>query len=142
MTHLVFEPLAVLATLAALTPRPEINVLVYHAVWRRGLARDLLPRRTGSVVAGTCACIQNWIGCGVIRLDNAAGHGIGYVAPRWGLETAIARNVSHFPIAGSRIRCRESVHNQGAAAVDVLRTRPPPPADHPGYRLGRPVPKS
>ena len=31
-THLVFEPLEFLATLAALTPRPEINLLVYHGV--------------------------------------------------------------------------------------------------------------
>ena len=31
-THLVFEPLEFLAKLAALTPRPEINLLVYHGV--------------------------------------------------------------------------------------------------------------
>lgn len=40
-THLVFEPLEFLAKLAALTPRPEINLLLYHGVlapharWRR-----------------------------------------------------------------------------------------------------------
>ncbi len=40
-THLVFEPLAFLEKLAALTPRPEINLLIYHGVlaphatWRR-----------------------------------------------------------------------------------------------------------
>ncbi len=31
-THLVFEPLEFLAKLAALTPRPEINLLLYHGV--------------------------------------------------------------------------------------------------------------
>jgi hypothetical protein len=31
-THLVFEPLEFLAKLAALAPRPEINLLVYHGV--------------------------------------------------------------------------------------------------------------
>ncbi|PYM54813.1 MAG: IS91 family transposase, partial [Candidatus Rokuibacteriota bacterium] len=31
-THLVFEPLEFLAKLAALTPRPEINLLIYHGV--------------------------------------------------------------------------------------------------------------
>jgi hypothetical protein len=40
--HLVFEPLEFLAKLAALTPRPEINLLLYHGVlapharWRTG----------------------------------------------------------------------------------------------------------
>jgi hypothetical protein len=40
-THLVFEPLEFLAKLAALTPRPAINLLLYHGVlapharWRR-----------------------------------------------------------------------------------------------------------
>ena len=31
-TRLVFEPLEFLAKLAALTPRPEINLLLYHGV--------------------------------------------------------------------------------------------------------------
>jgi hypothetical protein len=31
-THLVFEPLEFLAKLAALTPRPAINLLLYHGV--------------------------------------------------------------------------------------------------------------
>jgi hypothetical protein len=31
-THLIFEPLEFLAKLAALTPRPEINLLLYHGV--------------------------------------------------------------------------------------------------------------
>jgi hypothetical protein len=31
-THVVFEPLEFLARLAALTPRPEINLLLYHGV--------------------------------------------------------------------------------------------------------------
>ena len=29
-SHLVFEPLDLLARLAALTPRPRINLIVYH----------------------------------------------------------------------------------------------------------------
>jgi Putative transposase len=31
-THLMFEPLEFLAKLAALTPRPAINLLIYHGV--------------------------------------------------------------------------------------------------------------
>ena len=31
-THLVFEPLEFLGKLAALTPRPEINLVLYHGV--------------------------------------------------------------------------------------------------------------
>jgi hypothetical protein len=31
-THLVFEPLEFVAKLAALTPRPEINLRLYHGV--------------------------------------------------------------------------------------------------------------
>jgi len=42
-THLLFEPLDLLEKLAALTPRPEINVVLYHGVlapharWRPGV---------------------------------------------------------------------------------------------------------
>ena len=42
-SHLVFEPLDLLARLAALTPRPRINLIVYHGVlapnarWRAGV---------------------------------------------------------------------------------------------------------
>ncbi|MGH7418433.1 MAG: transposase, partial [Candidatus Rokuibacteriota bacterium] len=44
-THLVFEPLDFLARLAALTPRPRINLVVYHGVlapharWRAAVVR-------------------------------------------------------------------------------------------------------
>jgi hypothetical protein len=44
-TRLVFEPLEFLAKLAALTPRPEINLLLYHGVlapharWRPQVVR-------------------------------------------------------------------------------------------------------
>ena len=31
-THLRFEPLTLLERLAALTPRPRINVLIYHGI--------------------------------------------------------------------------------------------------------------
>jgi Putative transposase len=31
-SHLVFEPLELLARLAALTPRPRINLVFYHGV--------------------------------------------------------------------------------------------------------------
>jgi hypothetical protein len=55
MARLVFEPLEFLAKLAALTPRPEINLLLYHGVlapharWRAQVVR--YGRAAAEVVA-------------------------------------------------------------------------------------------
>lgn len=48
-THLVFDPLELLERLAALTPRPRINLILYHgelaprAAWRRFVVPSLAP---------------------------------------------------------------------------------------------------
>lgn len=53
-THFVFEPLEFLGRLAALTPRPEINLLIYHGVlapharWRPHVVGYGRPVPTGA----------------------------------------------------------------------------------------------
>jgi hypothetical protein len=72
-THLLFEPLELLEKLAALTPRPEINLLLYHgflaphAAWRQrvvgfgrptgSVAAEVAPGRAGAVGR---PCYQAW----------------------------------------------------------------------------------
>ena len=56
-THLEFEPLDLLARLAALTPRPRINLILYHGVlapraaWRGLVVRLEQPVHSGPEVA-------------------------------------------------------------------------------------------
>ena len=56
-THLEFEPLDLLARLAALTPRPRINLVLYHGVlapraaWRGLVVRFEQPAHSGPEVA-------------------------------------------------------------------------------------------
>jgi hypothetical protein len=78
-THLVFEPLEFLAKLAALTPRPEINLLIYHGVlapharWRPQVVGH--GRATPRVTAGDPAearrapppPLRNWTWAALMR---------------------------------------------------------------------------
>ena len=50
-THLEFEPLDLLARLAALTPRPRINLVLYHGAWRGLVVRFEQPAHSGPGVA-------------------------------------------------------------------------------------------
>ena len=53
-TSLVFEPVALLARLAVLVPRPRINLVLYHGVLAlRATWRAEVVRRQGPVVHGT-----------------------------------------------------------------------------------------
>jgi hypothetical protein len=61
-THVVYEPLDLIARLAALIPRPRKNLVLYHGVlsanaaWRaRVVAYGLAPTRIGSTDAGVPA---------------------------------------------------------------------------------------
>jgi hypothetical protein len=55
--HLIFEPLTLLEKLAALTPRPRINLALYHDVlaphagWRRRVVAYGPPRVEAPVTA-------------------------------------------------------------------------------------------
>ena len=40
-THLRFDPLELLERLAVLTPRPRVNLILYHGVSRRARAGDV-----------------------------------------------------------------------------------------------------
>ena len=44
-THLLFEPIELLERLAALTPRPRINLGLHHGCWRRNFTREQLSLR-------------------------------------------------------------------------------------------------
>ena len=61
-THLRFDPIELLEQLAALTPRPRINLVLYygipgsHAAWRRRVRAPAGERSSnGSVVPGVAA---------------------------------------------------------------------------------------
>jgi len=59
--HLIFEPLTLLEKLAALTPRPRINLVIYHGVlaphagWRAHVAGYGAPPVEAPVVASESA---------------------------------------------------------------------------------------
>ncbi len=60
--HLLFEPLELLERLAALTPRPRVNLVLYHGIlapharWRpRVVAYEGLPLRPGEPLADSAA---------------------------------------------------------------------------------------
>jgi putative transposase len=59
-THLLFEPIELLERLAALTPRPRINVVLHHSRWR---ARAVAYGRD------THECFRPWTDRG--RIDFA-----------------------------------------------------------------------
>ena len=51
-THVVFEPLDFLARLAALVPRPRVNLTRYHGVFAPNSAHRALVTRAGGARAG------------------------------------------------------------------------------------------
>src|SRR5438093_581653 len=61
-THLCFEPVALLERLAALTPRPRVNLVVYHGVlaphaaWRRAVVNYRRPELTMDAEGDGDAC--------------------------------------------------------------------------------------
>ncbi len=97
-THLVFEPLEFLEKLAALTPRPEINLLIYHGVlaphatWRRPV-----------VTYGRAATLESGLGV-------AVPEGSGTAAPprSWSWAALMRRafeiDVLACPRCGGRLR--------------------------------------
>ena len=60
-THLIFDPVELLERLAALVPRPRINLVLYHgalaprAAWRRAIA-PVAEERTGEAAEPVSAC--------------------------------------------------------------------------------------
>lgn len=54
-THLVFDPVELLERLAALTPRPRVNLILYHgllaprAAWRRGIVPPVAAAEEATV---------------------------------------------------------------------------------------------
>lgn len=64
-THLVFEPVELLERLAALTPRPRINLVLYHGVlapraaWRKSIVPPLPIAAGASVTADSTASVDD-----------------------------------------------------------------------------------
>jgi hypothetical protein len=58
-THLVFEPVELLERLAALTPRPRVNLILYHGVlapraaWRKAIVPPAEPESGSSTCPGS-----------------------------------------------------------------------------------------
>jgi hypothetical protein len=83
-THLFFDPVALLERLAALTPRPRINLILYHGVlapraaWRSrvvqfgaspGAAADTDPATDGPRLAADCRHTRNYRWAALMRLS-------------------------------------------------------------------------
>jgi hypothetical protein len=117
-THLVFEPLEFLAKLAALTPRPAINLLIYHGVlapharWRPQVVGYGRPAPT--VTTG----------------DPAAAHRVPPPARRnwtWAalMRRAFAVDVLACPRCGGRLRVIATVEDPVAVRQLLAAPRPP-----------------
>jgi hypothetical protein len=129
-THLVFEPLELLAKLAALTPRPEVNLLLYHgllAPHARGRAQVVRYGRpapdAGAADTATASppAPRNWPWAALMR-------------------QAFALDVLACPPCGGRMRVITTVADP-AAIGQILAARhpgqprgpdPPAPAGAPG----------
>ncbi|MDO8479692.1 MAG: hypothetical protein Q7W02_26555 [Candidatus Rokubacteria bacterium] len=129
-THVLFEPIEFLEKLAALTPRPAINLLLYHAA--------LAPHaRWGSQVVGYGRTVAG---------DSDAGHGAagprdagGQRPPRswaWAalMHRAFALDVLACPRCGGRLPLLAPVHDPGVGRPILAHLglapgpRPPGPA--------------
>jgi hypothetical protein len=127
----VFEPLEFLAKLAALTPRPEINLLLYHGVlapharWRppvvgygragpEGVARDPADARRAPPPPA-----RNWTWAALMR-------------------RAFALDVLACPRCGGRLRVVATVEDPVAVRHILATWRPPEPLG-PGPPAGAPV---
>jgi hypothetical protein len=132
-THLVFEPVALLARLAVLIPRPRVNLVLYHGVLapRAAWRREVVPLR---VSAGA--------GAGDGAGDNGRSDGAG--APALGANYRWAELMRHTfgidvlscPRCGGRLRLVALVH-QTAVAARIL-THLGLPADVPAAARAAP----
>jgi hypothetical protein len=122
-THLVLEPLELLARLAALTPRPEVNLLLYHGL--------LAPHARGR---------HQVVRYGRLAPDAAAGADTSAAppppAPRnwpWAalMRRAFALDVLACPRCGGRLRVIATVADP-AAIRQILAARQPREARGPG----------
>jgi hypothetical protein len=112
-THLVFEPLALLARLAVLIPRPRVNLVLYHGVLapRAAWRREVVPLR---VSAGA--------GAGDGAGDNGRSDGAGAPALganyRWAelMRRTFGIDVLSCPRCGGRLRLVALVHQTAVAA--------------------------
>jgi hypothetical protein len=129
-THLVFEPLEFLAKLAALTPRPEINLIIYHGVlapharWRRqvvGYGRAApeaaVPDPPETRVSPPPP--RNWTWAALMRCAFAIDV---LACPRWGGRLRVIATVED-PLAVRQILAAQPL-------AQPLRPRPPPYVRH------------
>ena len=101
-THLVFEPLEFLGKLAALTPRPEINLLLYHGVlapharWRPRVvgygraAPDATVHRPAETSRVPPPTLRNWTWAALMRRAFAIDV---LACPHWGERLRVIATV-------------------------------------------------
>jgi hypothetical protein len=118
-THLVFEPLELLERLAALVPRPRINLIVYHGVLApHARGRDRLvaygaPAATADLVPGQTSDEPAGIGAGPAPQQGAPGS----VSRGWTwaqlMRRAFDLDVLACPRCGGRLRLIALLHDPG-----------------------------
>jgi hypothetical protein len=121
-THLVLEPLELLARLAALTPRPEVNLLLYHgllAPHARGRARVV---RYGRPVPAAPAAEAG--------AEPSPSRGRNWT---WAtlMRRAFALDVLACPRCGGRMRLIATIADPRAVR-EILAARPPGEPRGPG----------
>ena len=102
-THLVFEPLDFLARLAALTPRPRINLVFYHGVLAPNARSRAAVVRYGVAASEEPAPITEAVSTGTDAPDGGGRPGSGW---RWAdlMRRAFDLDVLACPRCGGRLR--------------------------------------
>jgi hypothetical protein len=122
-THLLLEPIELLEKLAALTPRPEVHLLIYHGVlaphagWRRrvvGFDGPPLPcEEAAQGSGGTAGQSRCWAWAALMR-------------------RAFGIDVLACPRCGGRLRLIATLEDPAVVATILAHLGWPPPAEAPG----------
>jgi hypothetical protein len=108
-THLVFDPSAFLERLAAITPRPRINLILYYGVlapraaWRRDAVKD--GRLTDATVNAADTTTMAPAAAAPARVSRN---------PRWAelMQRTFGFDVLACPSCGGRLRLVALIHDQ------------------------------
>ena len=129
-SHFLFEPIEFLEKLAALIPRPAVNLLLYHGVlaprarWRAQVVRHGRPASDG------------------LAPEPEARPRTGGPAPAWSwaalMRRVFALDVLACPRCGGQLRVIATVQNPAVVRAILTHLGAAPGSDSPGPVNGRP----